>query len=187
MAYFLALDIGGTKTDYLLADETRELARVRTGTIKRMRTDASTAAANLDQALAELTARTGISMQAITRTCIGTAGETVPLVTDWLREAFAARVSGDLTLLGDVEIALDAAFHGDVGVLAMAGTGSNVAGRMPDGTLVTAGGWGPELADQGSGHKIGREGLRAAFLALDEERPTILLDAILNFWQLPSI
>ena len=50
MAYFLALDIGGTKTDYLLADETRELARVRTGTIKRMRTDASTAAANLDHA-----------------------------------------------------------------------------------------------------------------------------------------
>ena len=44
MAYFLALDIGGTKTDYLLADETRELARVRTPTIKRMRTDASTAA-----------------------------------------------------------------------------------------------------------------------------------------------
>ena len=80
MAYFLALDIGGTKTDYLLADETRELARVRTGTIKRMRTDASTAAANLDHALAQLTALSGISPQSITRTCIGTAGETVPLV-----------------------------------------------------------------------------------------------------------
>jgi N-acetylglucosamine kinase-like BadF-type ATPase len=187
MAFFLALDVGGTKTDYLLADETREIARVRTGTIKRMRTDASTASANLDQALSELTALTGISPQAITRTCIGTAGETVPLVTNWLREAFAARVSGDLILLGDVEIALDAAFQGGVGVLAMAGTGSNVAGRMPDGTLVTAGGWGPELADQGSGHKIGREGLRAAFLAHDEQRPTILLDAVLDFWQLASI
>ncbi|MGA7157897.1 MAG: BadF/BadG/BcrA/BcrD ATPase family protein, partial [Acidobacteriaceae bacterium] len=96
-------------------------------------------------------------------------------------------VSGNLILLGDVEIALDAAFHGATGVLAMAGTGSNVAGRMPDGSLVTAGGWGPELADQGSGHKIGREGLRAAFLALDEQRPTALLNAILDFWQIPSI
>jgi N-acetylglucosamine kinase-like BadF-type ATPase len=187
MAYFLALDIGGTKTDYLLADETRELARVRTGTIKRMRTDASTAAANLDHALTELTTLTGISPKEITRTCIGTAGETVPLVTTWLREAFATRVSGDLILLGDVEIALDAAFQGNIGVLAMAGTGSNVAGRMPDGTLVTAGGWGPELADQGSGHKIGREGARAAFLARDEQRPTTLLNAILDFWQLTSI
>ena len=187
MAFFLALDIGGTKTDYLLADETRELARVRTGTIKRMRTDASTAAANLDHALTELTTLTGISPKEITRTCIGTAGQTVPLVTTWLREAFATRVSGDLILLGDVEIALDAAFQGNIGVLAMAGTGSNVAGRMPDGTLVTAGGWGPELADQGSGHKIGREGARAAFLARDEQRPTILLNAILDFWQLTSI
>jgi N-acetylglucosamine kinase-like BadF-type ATPase len=37
MSFFLALDAGGTKTDYVLADETRELERVRTGTIKRMR------------------------------------------------------------------------------------------------------------------------------------------------------
>ena len=53
---------GGTKTDYVLADETRELARVRTGTIKRMRVDAVTACQNLESALAELSARTGISM-----------------------------------------------------------------------------------------------------------------------------
>ena len=46
MNFFLALDAGGTKTDYVLADETRELARVRTGTIKRMRVDAATASQN---------------------------------------------------------------------------------------------------------------------------------------------
>ncbi len=187
MPYYLAIDIGGTKTDYLLADETRELARVRTGTIKRMRTGADSAAANLDHALTELTAATGVAMRAIARTCIGTAGVTVPLVTGWLREAFASRVSGELILIGDVEIALDAAFQGGAGVLVLAGTGSNVAGRMPGGALVTAGGWGPELADQGSGHMIGREGLRAAFLARDEGRPTLLLDAVLAFWQLASL
>ncbi len=187
MAFFLAVDVGGTKTDYLLADESGELCRTRTGTIKRMRTDASSAAANLDLALDELTARSGVSMQAITRTCVGTAGETVPLVTDWLRQAFSARVSGDLLLLGDVEIALDAAFRGGIGVLAMAGTGSNVAGRRPDGSIVTAGGWGPELADQGSGHRIGHEGLRAVFMARDEGRSTLLLDAIMAFWAVPSL
>jgi glucosamine kinase len=187
MAFFLAVDGGGTKTDYVLADETRELARVRTGTIKRMRTDAQSAAVNLDQALAQLSAQTGIAMHSVTRTCVGTAGETVPLVTDWLREAFAARVGGDLVLIGDVEIALDAAFEGKTGVLAMAGTGSNVAGRTQDGKLITAGGWGPALADQGSGHRIGLEGLRAAFLALDEGRPTGLLGAVLAFWNLASL
>ena len=187
MAFFLGLDAGGTKTTYVLADETRELARVRGGTIKRLRTDATTAAANLDQALAELTAHTDITMQAIARTCIGTAGNTVPLVTDWLRESFTGRVSGELIVLGDVEIALDAAFPGGPGVLVLAGTGSNVAGRTHDGRLTSAGGWGPVLADQGSGHRIGHQALRAAFLAIDEGCSTQLLDAVLKHWNLASL
>ena len=187
MNFFLALDAGGTKTDYVLADETRELARVRTGTIKRMRVDAGTACRNLESALAELSARTGISMKSVTRTCVGTAGETVPLVKDWLREAISARVGGGLLILGDVEIALDAAFPGQAGVLVLAGTGSNVVGRTSAGELISAGGWGPALADQGSGHIIGLESLRAIFLAKDEERETLLLSAVLEFWQLSSL
>jgi glucosamine kinase len=187
MSFYLALDAGGTKTDYVLGDETRELARARSGTIKRMRTDAATAQHNLDAALRELTTLSGVSLKAVERTCIGTAGETVSLVTDWLREAFHAAVSGELILLGDVEIALDAAFHGGPGVLVLAGTGSNVAGRDSTGQLVNAGGWGPALADQGSGHRIGHQALRAAFLAIDEERPTTLIESILGFWKLGSI
>ena len=187
MSFFLALDAGGTKTDYVLADETRELARVRTGTIKRMRVEAATASRNLESALAQLSARTGISMASITRTCIGTAGETVPLVRDWLQASFRARVGGGLLILGDVEIALEAAFPGRAGVLAMAGTGSNVLGRTNEGLLITAGGWGPALADQGSGHRIGLESLRAIFLARDEERQTLLLSATMDFWQLSSL
>src|ERR1700720_1987619 len=187
MSFFLALDAGGTKTDYVLADETRELERVRSGTIKRMRTDAVTATRNLEQALSELTARTGVSMQSITRTCVGTAGVTVPLGADWLREAITVRVAGELLLVGDVEIALDAAFPGQAGVLVLAGTGSNVAGRLSGGPLISAGGWGPALADQGSGHRIGLESLRAIFLAKDEERETLLLPAVLDFWQLSSL
>jgi N-acetylglucosamine kinase-like BadF-type ATPase len=187
MSFFLALDAGGTKTDYVLADETRELARVRTGSIKRMRVDAATASQNLDSALLQLSAQTGISMASITRTCIGTAGESVPLVRDWLQAAFSARVGGGLLILGDVEIALEAAFPGRAGVLAMAGTGSNVVGRTKGGLLLTAGGWGPALADQGSGHRIGLESLRAIFLAKDQERHTLLLSAVMEFWKLPSL
>lgn len=187
MSFFLALDAGGTKTDYVLTDETRELARVRTGTIKRMRTDAETAARNLDSALRQLTALSGVSMHSITRTCVGTAGESVPLVADWLRSAMMSRVSGELLLLGDVEIALDAAFPGEAGVLVLAGTGSNVAGRTSAGALISAGGWGPALADQGSGQKIGLECLRAAFLAKDEGRFTRLLQDVMDFWQLTTL
>jgi glucosamine kinase len=187
MSFFLALDAGGTKTDYLLADETRELARVRTGTIKRMRVDAATATQNLESALAQLSTQTGVSMASITRTCIGTAGESVPLVRDWLQSSFRASVGGGLLILGDVEIALEAAFFGHAGVLALAGTGSNVVGRTNGGLLMTAGGWGPALADQGSGHRIGLESLRAIFLAKDEEKQTLLYPAVMDFWQLSSL
>jgi N-acetylglucosamine kinase-like BadF-type ATPase len=187
LAFYLALDVGGTKTEYVLADETRELARVRGGTIKRMRTDADTATRNLDKALAELTALTGVSMQAITRSCVGAAGITVALVTDWIRKAFGTRVGGSLILVGDVEIALDAAFFGGPGVLVMAGTGSNVAGRTTAGDLTTAGGWGPTLSDQGSGNRIGYQALRDMFLAIDENRATTLLSAVLDLWQLPDL
>lgn len=184
MAFFLGVDAGGTKTQYVLGDEQRVIGRVQGGTIKRMRADAETTTQNLDEALGELSLMTGISMQSVSRTCIGAAGITVPLVTDWMREAFGKRVGGSLILVGDVEIALDAAFFGGPGVLVLAGTGSNIAGRSVSGRLTTAGGWGPVLADQGSGHRVGFQALRDTFLALDEGRSTEMLPEILRLWNL---
>lgn len=187
MPYFLGVDAGGTKTEFVLGDETRELARARTGTIKRMKAEKATAEAALCSGLSQLSAATGISMGSIARCCIGTAGESVPLVVDWLRDAFGRHVGGELLLLGDVEIALDAAFSGERGVLVLAGTGSNVAGRTANGKIVTAGGWGPAMADQGSGHFIGLEGLRRGFLAIDQRRTSRLLDAAKEHWNLASL
>lgn len=187
MAYYLAVDAGGSKTEFLLADEDRELGRTLTGTIKRVNADAETAARNLSDALADLERTTGVGMTSVSRTCVGTSGNTVPLVTDWLREGFAQHVAGPLLLVGDVEIALDAAFFGGRGALALAGTGSNVAARAGNGEIMTAGGWGPILADQGAGHWIGIEGLRRGFLARDEGRPTELLEAARRLWNLPTV
>lgn len=186
MQYFLGVDAGGTKTTFVLGDETRELARVRTGTIKRMKADAATAEANLIDGLRQIEASSGIAAAAVTRCCIGTAGESVPLIVHWLHEAFARHVGGDLKIVGDVEIALDSVFFGGRGVLVLAGTGSNVAGRAATKEIVTAGGWGPALADQGSGHFLGLEGLRRGFLAIDQQRKTTLLDRVLAFWKLES-
>ena len=187
MAYFLAVDAGGTKAEFLLADDDRELTRVLSGSIYRLNVSSDEARRNLDWALGEITAKTGVSLSHVARTCVGTAGNSVPLVVDWLRENFASRVSGDLHIVGDVEIALEAAFPSDRGILILAGTGSNVAGRGSDRRIVTAGGWGPVLANQGSGHWIGMEALRRGFLAIDERRPTHLLEMARNVWGLPSV
>jgi N-acetylglucosamine kinase-like BadF-type ATPase len=187
MAYFLAVDAGGTKAEFLLAEEDRELARVTCGTVKRLNATEDEAAHNLDDALQRLSAQTGVPMNQIARTCVGTSGNTVPLVTDWLRENFTTRISGSLLIAGDVQIALEAAFPRGPGVLVLSGTGSNVAGRGTDGRIVTAGGWGPMLADQGAGYWIGLEALRRGFLAIDQKRPTSLLELARDYWHLPSV
>ena len=187
MSLYLVIDAGGTKTDYVLADDTTILARSRSGTVKRLRSNAATASRNLELGLDALVQQSGRSLQHVERTCIGTAGESVPLVADFLRTAIASRISGELLLVGDVEIALDAAFRGGPGVLVLAGTGSNVAGRDTAGKLYNRGGWGPALGDQGSGMRIGVTALRSVFLAIDEGRTTPLLQAILNRWQLAKV
>jgi glucosamine kinase len=187
MAYFLAVDAGGTKTDYLLADDTRILAATRSGSLKRLRVTEAAAEESLLTALAALQQRSGVAATQVAVTCIGAAGSSVPLVTDWLRDAFLRHVGGTLLLLEDVEIALDAAFAGGPGVLVLAGTGSNVAGRGADGHMTAAGGWGPALADHGSGFRLGYSALRETFLAIDEGRKTQLLPEVLAFWNLAGI
>jgi glucosamine kinase len=172
MPYFLAIDAGGTKTQCLLADSTRILARASTGSIKLMRVSEQEATGRLHAMLDEVAASAGISPADITRTCFGLAGLTIPAVRAWATAAIAAKVSGDLILCGDEEIALDAAFTGGPGILVIAGTGSNVIGRAPGGRLHGAGGWGPILGDEGAGFWIGLEAIRAALRAHDADPPS---------------
>ncbi len=167
MSYFLAIDAGGTKTQCLLADETRILARASTGSVKLMRVSKQEATTRLHTMLAEVASSATVSLTAITRTCIGLAGLSIPAVRAWATAAINAKVSGELILLGDEEIALDAAFTGGPGILVIAGTGSNVIGRAPGGSLHSAGGWGPILGDEGSGFWIGLEAIRASLRAHD--------------------
>ena len=178
------MDVGGTRTTYVLADETSILARTESGTIKRIRATEELAMENFKDAMRTLQAQSGVSLREVRCTCAGVAGLSIPLVADWLRSTLHQHVGGEQLLLVDVEIALDAAFPGESGILILAGTGSNVAGRTRDGQVTTAGGYGPVLSDQGSGHRIGSQALRACFLARDEGRPNILFDAILQHWNL---
>ena len=183
MPLFLGVDAGGTNTTYVLADAHSELARAESGSIKRMRVSAEVAEANLQSACDDLERRSGHSLRNVTRTCIGAAGFSVPLVANWLVGAFAQRTGGELLLVGDVVIALDAAFQGGRGVLVLAGTGSNVAARTADDRLTNAGGWGPAVSDEGSGHAIGRDAVRAVFRAIDADEYTLLTERIAAFWQ----
>ena len=191
MGIFVAIDAGGTKTQCMIADETRVLARAATGTVKLMRVSEAEATARLQAMLAALAAAAGVSLGQVERTCFGLAGVSGPTVQAWARRAVAAVVAGELILCGDEEIALDAAFAGGEGIVVIAGTGSNAIGRAAGGELFGAGGWGPVLGDEGSGYWIGLEAIRAALRAQDRigvgGGATCLLREIELEWGLGSV
>jgi N-acetylglucosamine kinase-like BadF-type ATPase len=191
MSLFLAIDAGGTKTQCLIADGERVLARASTGTVKLMRVSEQEATARLQAMLAEVAVAAGVSLGQVTRTCFGLAGVSGPAVQAWARRTVTAVVAGELILYGDEEIALDAAFAGGPGILVIAGTGSNAIGRSASGEHFGAGGWGPVLGDEGSGYWIGLESIRAALRA--QERTGVggvsscLLREIERHWELNSV
>jgi glucosamine kinase len=180
MNYFLGLDIGGTKTACVLADEQRELSRAHAGSSKVLRVGKAEAAMHLKAALDTVATQAGVALADITATCIGTSGVAVPEVVGWLREHMAMWVGGKLSLLGDEVITLDAAFPEEAGIVVIAGTGSNVIGRDRHGRTTSAGGWGPALADEGSGNLLGQQALRAMFAAIDRGEEPLLLQLVLD-------
>ncbi|HEY2037372.1 MAG TPA: BadF/BadG/BcrA/BcrD ATPase family protein [Steroidobacteraceae bacterium] len=183
MTYFLGIDAGGTSTRAALADDTHVLGRAKSGSIKLMRVSAVQAEANLRWLIAELTKSSGIAITEVASTCVGIAGNSVSSVTGWVWQTLGPILRGDLCVCGDVDIALDAAFPGEAGVLVIAGTGSNILGRTSQGELVTVGGWGPLLADEGSGHWIGQQALREALRQQDEQGSSKLLNALAAEWR----
>jgi glucosamine kinase len=187
MALFLAIDAGGTKTRCLLADETRILGRASTGSVKLMRVSEAEASSRLQAMLAEVSHVASENLGEVSQTCVGLAGLSIDAVREWAEREIGALVGGDLHLAGDEEIALDGAFRGGLGILIIAGTGSNIIGRAADGAIYHAGGWGPALGDEGSGFWIGQEALRAGFWAKDRGIATTLLAEIGEFWGLKSL
>jgi glucosamine kinase len=187
MSYFLGFDAGGTKTTCALGDDDRILLRATGGSIKPLRVSFEEARENMRALLAEVAAKSGVDLRGVTASCIGTAGFRLPQTDGWMRDILSPHAGGGIVICGDEEIALDAVFPGQAGVLMIAGTGSNTLGRTSTGELLNVGGWGPALGDQGSGHWVGHQALRAAFHALDFCEPTMLLDRVIDFWSAPSV
>ncbi|MDQ2736288.1 MAG: ATPase, partial [Pseudomonadota bacterium] len=119
--------------------------------------------------------------------CVGMGGFAIPAVQQWARATVGEMVGGEVELCGDEHIALDAAFKGGPGILVVAGTGVIVTGRSADGSMYQAAGFGPVLADEGSGYWIGLEGIRAGLWARDRDVATTLLTDIQDFWGLQSL
>lgn len=158
--YVLALDGGGSKTQFALAD--------RAGAVRLSARGAGINAfdnpawrENLASVLAP--ARDEPIIHAV----LGIPGyRESALIDERYEAALAALWPRPHTVRNDVYMAYDAAFLDRPGVLALAGTGAMVVGRGADGQFVRAGGWGEAFGDEGGACWIGREALsRATWVA----------------------
>lgn len=94
-----------------------------------------------------------------------------------LREAGLAH---QVAVGSDVEAAHADAFGDGPGILCVVGTGSSVRAVTPGAEVVQVGGWGHLLGDEGSGYRIGLDGLRAVMRASDGREPRTSLSEVLQ-------
>jgi len=195
MAYYLGIDGGGTKTRCVLGDETTVLAMAISGGSNIVRLGETAAREALHNAVRHVCAIVNISPAQISALCIGAAGAARPEIAATIRGILAELISEiapevaltKIEVVGDMTIALEAAFGAGPGVIAIAGTGSIAYGRDANGHTARAGGWGFAISDEGSGHWIGRRAISAILSAHDQGVETALTAMILQTWKLRTI
>jgi len=199
MSWVLGLDGGGTKTVCLLMDDTgKMLGRGEAGASNYQSVGKKAAFLSIQSAIAQAIASTGeIKVEAI---CLGLAGVARPAdiqvansfveqlkSSDSLPVTWALQPS-NIVICNDALIALVGGVGHDVGIVAIAGTGSIIFGRNHQGCTKRVGGWGYILGDEGSAYHIAVSGMRAALRAYDgRSEPTTLQERIIEHLGLSSL
>ena len=169
MAYYLGIDGGGSKTTCAVGDEAHQLEIVTAGPCNITRVGKVRAREALHQAIRQACQAAKIDPPHVKRACIGAAGAARKEVADAVREMVAELIPGEIEVVGDMEIALAAAFGKGPGVIIIAGTGSIAYGRDAQGRTARAGGWGYAISDEGSAHWIGRTAVKTLLRAIDQD------------------
>jgi len=183
VAIFLGIDGGGTKTSCVIGDEHSLLGKGTSGASNVVRVGARRARESLEAAIRQACAAANIAPTEIERTCAGIAGGARPEIAAVVRRLLSELVSGGMDVVGDMVIAMEAAFGSGPGVIVIAGTGSLAYGRNSKGETARAGGWGFAISDEGSGHWIGRSAITAAMRAYDKDAHAgPLLEHIMKSW-----
>jgi glucosamine kinase len=186
VALFLGIDGGGTKTDCALGNSAGVLGRASGSGSKLARVGEAQARAVLHAAIRQAAAQAKVDLKQVQHTCVGMAGASRPEIAGTVRALVAEVVPGEIEVLGDMEVALEAAFPGVPGVVVVAGTGSIAYGRNDRRETARAGGWGPTVSDEGSGEWIGRAAVAAALRAFDSGQSTGLVGCVLDSWHLAT-
>jgi len=187
--YYLGIDGGGTKTTCAVGDATSLLATATAGGSNIVRVGEAQARESLHRAVRQACVAAGITPGQVAHTCMGGSGAARPELARIIREILADIVPPSIEVVGDMQIALEAAFDTGPGVIVIAGTGSIAYGRDRQGRTLRAGGWGFAIGDEGSAHWIGRAAVSALLRASDrrdEAARSTLAAALFKAWKVNS-
>lgn len=178
---FLGIDGGGTKTTCLVTDENlTEIYRTAGSSINFYSEGMEKARENMKNMLRVIEKETGISR--FDGVCIGSSAlfgrADEKTKNDFCDGVFNA---GHIIMDSDLFIALKATGEENAMVV-IAGTGSMAAGFGGNKEVITKGGYGYILGDEGSGYAIALSGIKAAVRSLDGTGEyTLLGEKLLEF------
>jgi N-acetylglucosamine kinase len=170
----VGIDGGGTKTHALIVGQDGAVFAEHSGGPSQIQTfGVKLVAASLFDLIRECCKKADCEHENLQSVVMGIAGagrasdraelsDTLRALS--LRKKFPLK---NITIETDARIALEAAFAGEPGVVAIAGTGSIALYRTEDGKLLRSGGWGKIIGDEGSGYNIAKDALGAVMRQFD--------------------
>lgn len=171
----LGVDGGGTKSIGLIADPSGNiLARRENGASNVNVVGVDGAARNLYKVIKECCDDVRCPPEELRSVVLALAGAGDEANRTRIKDALVALFQKNtlkpppISVETDARAAVEGAFDGGPGVAIISGTGSIVVGKTGRGDILTCGGWGRYLGDEGSGYYLGREALRAVTLQLDK-------------------
>jgi glucosamine kinase len=167
VAYYLGIDGGGSKTTCTVGDEASLLGSAVAGPSNIIRVGEVRARQSLHEAISQACIAAKINPRQLHRACVGVAGVASEEVANAVHKLIAEVIPAEIEVVGDMQIALQAALGAEPGVVVIAGTGSIAYGRDARGRTARAGGWGFAISDEGSAHWIGRTAVAALLRAAD--------------------
>lgn len=168
--YVIGIDGGGTKTTGVITDHSGKIFKeVTVGGTNLNSKDRSDVIFELVTLINKLKKDTDVIFAQVTSVFAGMSGAGNRQNQQDLHNIIVSLFPTNVVVIidNDAITALYSGTLGEPGIVQIAGTGAITYGINKDGERGRVGGWGHYFSDFGSGYSIGRDGLRASFMAYD--------------------
>lgn len=187
---FFGIDGGGTQSRLgLCGAGGKQTAMVQGGSTNRYAVGIEAACAHLRELIQKLKDTSGVDLRDCSGGCFASAGMSTEEEKEPFRRFFAEEgIRCPVYLCNDALAALSGGTGKTEGIIVISGTGSIAAGLHAGGKTSRAGGLGHLIGDEGSGFKIGLEGIKAAAAALERRgMPTILTSMLFEHYRIKTV